>query len=83
MDKWYIVRSMHRYANAPDIPRNFKSVKKKTMSWLTQKNNSQYKAFGDYVNSTFDDTYDIAVNWCRMEKFTRGRSYSLAGWQAE
>ena len=60
-----------------------KSVMEKTMSWLSQKNNSQYKAFGDYVNSTLDDISDLNVDWCRMEKFTKGRNYSLVGWQAE
>ena len=60
-----------------------KSVMEKTMSWLTQKDNSHYKAFGDYVNSSLSMIHDIGLNWCRMEPFMRGRSYTLGGWQAE
>ena len=60
-----------------------KSVMEKTMSWLTQKDNSHYKAFGDYVNTTLSMISDIGLNWCRMEPFMRGRSYTLGGWQAE
>ena len=60
-----------------------KSVMEKTMSWLTRKGTAHYKAFGDYVNSTLDDVYNLGIDWCRMEKFQRGRTYSLGGWQAE
>ena len=60
-----------------------KSIIEKTMSWLTKKGTAHYKAFGDYVNTTLQDISDLGLDWCRMEKFQRGRSYSLGGWQAE
>ena len=60
-----------------------KSIMELTMSWLTQKNTSHYKAFGDYVNNTLYDIHELKIDWCRMEKFMRGRNYTLGGWQAE
>ena len=60
-----------------------KSVMEKTMSWLTQKDTSHYKAFGDYVNLSLSRVHDLGLGWCRMEPFMRGRSYTLGGWQAE
>ena len=60
-----------------------KSIMEKTMSWLTKKNNAHYKAFGDFVNFTLLQIHKLNIDWCRMEKLMRGRSYTLGGWQAE
>ena len=60
-----------------------KSIMEMTMSWLTKKDTSHYKAFGDYVNPTLYDIHELKLDWSRMEKFMRGRNYTLGGWQAE
>ena len=60
-----------------------KSIMELTMSWLTKKDTSHYKAFGDFVNSLLEDIHELNLDWCRMEKFMRGRNYTLGGWQAE
>ena len=60
-----------------------KTVMEETILWLSKKVNSHYKVFGDKVNDTLQHIHDVGVDWCRMEKFTSGRAYSLGGWQAE
>ena len=60
-----------------------KSIMEKTMSWLIKKDTSHYKAFGDVVNDTLFDIHKLGLDWCRMEKLMRGRSYTMGGWQAE
>ena len=60
-----------------------KSIMEETMHWLSKKVHPQYKQFGDYVNDSLLSVQETHIDWCRMEPFTSGRSYSLVGWQAE
>ena len=60
-----------------------KSLMDETITWLNYKKNPIYKEFGEYVNGTLCKFHDVGVDWCRMEKFTSGRLFSLGGWQAE
>ena len=60
-----------------------KSIMETAMSWLTHKDNAQYKAFGDFVNVSMFHIQQLNLDWCRIEKFMKGRSYTLGGWQAE
>ena len=56
-----------------------KSIMEKTNEWLS----SHYKAFGDHVNPTLIQMHDLGIDWLRIERFMRGRNYTLGGWQAE
>ena len=60
-----------------------KTIMEETIHWLSKKVHSQYKEFGDFVNVTLVSIHETNIDWCRIEKFTSGRSYSLGGWQAE
>ena len=60
-----------------------KSIVEETADWLTRKYKPQYKAFGDMVNSMLSKIHDVGVDWCRMERLLKGRTYSMSGWQAE
>ena len=60
-----------------------KSIVDETSDWLKRKYKPQYKAFGDTVNSMLTKIHDVGVDWCRMERLLKGKTYSMSGWQAE
>ena len=60
-----------------------KSIVDETTDWLTRKYKPKYKTFGDNVNNTLSQIHSVGVDWCRMEKLMRGRTYTTGGWQAE
>ena len=60
-----------------------KTIVDETSDWLSRKYRPMYKAFGDKVNNLMIKIHNVGVDWCRMERLMKGRSYTTSGWQAE
>ena len=60
-----------------------KSIFEITSDWLTRKVGNHFSKFCAGINDTLLNFHELGLDWCRMEKLIKGRTYTTGGWQAE